>query len=222
MTNRHPLIGALCLALLSGCGSNQPGDVMDYVKALRQSWRNTFNGNSVSLQQAAAVPYASMGWRLNGSSENMIVLATDAGGQQLWTSAAHIVLVTQGGRLVRTVGLPHDIAALTPKTASAILDPAVAIAGPYSQRFAADYQHKDLYGVVLNCRAAAAGARLMTILGKKIATVRVDETCESTAPQMKFTNSYWISRDTGLVWRSRQTISPEGDVLETELLRPPG
>ena len=34
--------------------------------------------------------------------------------------------------------------------------------------------------------------------------------------------SDWIDPQTGFVWRSRQTIHPRGDTLETEIFRPPG
>ncbi len=51
-----------------------------------------------------ALPYASMGWRLNGGPQNIIVLASDSGQEQMWTSAARIVIVTKDGRIKRTGG----------------------------------------------------------------------------------------------------------------------
>ena len=57
----------------------------------------------------------------------MLVLATDTNGEQLWTSAAHTVIVTRGGRIVRTVGLEHDVSGVTPKTGQQLPDVAAAL-----------------------------------------------------------------------------------------------
>ena len=65
----------------------------------------SFGNGRVTRDQAAAIPYASMGYRLDDGIRALLVLATDANGEQLWTSAAHVVIVTRDGRIVRTVGL---------------------------------------------------------------------------------------------------------------------
>jgi len=75
--------------------------------------------------------------------------------------------------------------------------------------------------VTLNCTLSHKGAQTIVILGRGIATLRVDEVCRSTNPRWSFTNTYWIDPDTGLCWRSRQHIDPQGGVIETEILRPP-
>ena len=92
--------------LLAGCaGGDQTSTWGDYYKVLQQSFSQSFGDKAITRDRAAAVPYASMGYRLNGSPEAMIVLATDNGGEELWTSSAHIVIVTRDGRVTRHRGL---------------------------------------------------------------------------------------------------------------------
>ena len=94
------------LLLVSGCNSTGTSDYTLYYQAMRQSLSHVFGGDThVGKDKAAAISYASIGYRVNGGPEQLLVLATDSGGEQLWTSAAHVVIVTRGGRIVRTVGL---------------------------------------------------------------------------------------------------------------------
>ena len=120
-----PIALLAALVLLSGCDSTGTSDYTLYYRALRQSVAAGFGGNShVTKDQAAAIPYASIGYRLNDGPEQLLVLATDNGGEQLWTSGAHVVIVTRNGRIVRTVGLAQDVSAVTPQKGQQILGPA--------------------------------------------------------------------------------------------------
>jgi hypothetical protein len=151
-----------------------------------------------------------------------VVLATDANGEQLWTSAAHIVIVTRGGRITRTVGLEHDIASMAPKFGQQLPELASALKGTLTYTRVQDFPSLPAYDVTLACTLSAKGAQTVTVLGRGIATVRIDETCRSANPRWSFTNNYWIDPATGLSWRSRQYIGPQGDRIDTEILRPPG
>lgn len=215
------LLGGGALLLLAACSSSGPSDYSQYWEMMKQSVSGTFGKSSITLQQAGAIPYASMGWRLNGGSQNIIVLASDNGGEQMWTSAARIVLVTRDGRIKRTVGLPHDIAALVPRTNEDFKSPAATAKTPGPQQYSADFPDAGIYGAQIVCRAAPKGARAITILEQRIATVRIEEKCSSPALRWSFTNVYWTDPQTGFVWRSRQVIHPAGDTLETEIFRPP-
>lgn len=222
MNRRSWLPVAGCALLLSGCASGQSTSTWgQYYEVLKQSFSGSFGDKSVSLEQAAKIEYASLGYRLNGGPENLIVLATDAQGDQLWTSAAHIVLVTQGGRIKRTVGLPHDLATLTPARGPALPSPAQALKGEFNATLSADFPDVGLYNASITCRLAVAGPETTRILGQAIATTRVDEDCNSAGLRWQFRNSYWLDAD-GFVWRSVQHIHPGGDWLDIEIFRPPG
>lgn len=213
------------LALLAGsCSSSSSGDTSysQFYQVLRQSFSASFGNVRVTREQAAAISYASMGYRVDGGNQAMLVLATDSGGELLWTSSAHVVIVTRDGRIVRTLGLGHDLSALTTRDQAPPPAPAAAARAPFASIRLEDFPELGLYGVSVSCRAHMVGRQAIKILGQAIATIRVDEACDSRKPEWSFTDSYWVDVDNGLVWRSRQHVHPKGGVVETELLRPPG
>jgi hypothetical protein len=210
---RCALLGAILL--LSGCGSNS--EWHDYFKMVQAG----FKGQQITLDQAAAVPYASLGYRLNGSGQAMLVLATDTNGDQLWTAASHVVLLTRGGRIVRTVGLPHDRTAMTGQGTSSLPPLANALKAAYRGNRLVDMPDIGAYAISVNCLTAQHGRQMIKILGTAMATVRVDETCQSANPRWSFTDNYWLDPDNGFVWRSVQNLHPSGLKIETEIFRAP-
>jgi hypothetical protein len=213
-------IPAIALLLLSACSSDS--DYAAYFQVVKQSFSHGLDSSGVSRTQAAAIPYASLGYRLNGGQESILILATDTNGEQLWTSSAHIVLLTQDGRVKRTTGLPHNLGTLAPAREPALPAPASALEGPSTNIFTADFPDLGLYSVPVACRLTAGGRETITILGQPVATTRVNEDCRSAKPQWHFHNSYWLGEQTRFVWRSVQQIHPGGDTLEIEIFRPPG
>ena len=211
---------AVPLLVLAGCTSDGQSDYKDYFSIIRAAWSGSFGDGSITRQQAAAVEYASLGIRLNGGRENMLVLATQTNDELMWTSSAHVTVNTVGGRVKRTVGLPQDIS-MTPE--GTMLPPAAAmLQGPFSSRRIMDVPSAGEFGVLLSCRATVRGAQRIVILGQGLNTMRVDETCKDSARSWTFTDSYWIDRENGLVWRSVQHLHPNGETLQLQILRPPG
>jgi hypothetical protein len=214
--------GALALAM-AACSSANSGNTSyaQFFQVLRQSWAASFGKARVTREQAAAIPYASLGYNLEGGNQDILVLATDSGGDLLWTSAARVVIVTRDGRVVRTVGLGQDLSNVTSRDQNGLPPPAAAVRTPFSSTRMEDFADLSLYGVRLSCQAKLAGGQNIRILGQVIATLRVDEACSSRNPDWSFTNSFWVDRDSGFVWRSRQQVHPKGAPVEIEIFRPP-
>lgn len=221
MPTYRPAALAAAVLALSGC-SSLSGDYNQYGQMLKLAWQQGLSKGSVTLEQAAAIPYASMGWRLNGGNQNIVVLATDNAEGQLWTSAAHVVLLTDHGRIKRTVGLPRNMASLASERNGAMAPPAAALRAGYEEHRVADFPDLGAFSAQIDCVTAARGAQSVTILGKAIAAVRVEERCVARNLNWRFTNIFWVDRDSGMVWQSLQHIHPKGDTLETEIFRPPG
>lgn len=218
-------IASLALALVSaGCssGGSVNSNYSQFYQILRQSWSASFGKIRVTREQAAAIPYASLGYSIDGGNQDILVLATDNGGDQLWTSAARVVIVTRDGRIVRTVGLGQDLSGLTSRDNGRLPPPAAALRAPFSSTRLQDFAGQNLYGVRVSCQSKLAGRQNVKILGQVIATARVDEACSSRNPDWTFTNSFWVDQDSGFVWRSRQQIYPKGRPVEIEIFRPPG
>src|SRR5215467_9607301 len=81
-TRRHAL-SLLAAAGVARCGSNSDIDFAT-VKALYES---TMQSSSITREDAARIPYASIGVRVDGGPQMMLVLATVTGPDLLWTSS---------------------------------------------------------------------------------------------------------------------------------------
>jgi hypothetical protein len=216
-------LAAFALSLfVGGCSSTADSDYAQFYRALRQSMTTGFGHGRVTKEQAAAIPYASMGYRLNDGSEQLLVLATDNNGEQLWTSASHIVIATRGGRIVRTVGLPSNVSAVTPATGQIIPPLGSALSGTVNYARLLDLPDERIYGAALTCKLTYRGRQTILILGRGISTIKMEESCASRSSDWSFTDSYWLDANSGLVWKSIQHISPTDGKIETEILRPPG
>ena len=216
---------ALIAALLSlpGCDSSGSSDYTLYYQALRQGLAAGFGRPPhITKDQAAAIPYASIGYRLNDGPEQLLVLATDSGGEELWTSGAHVVIVTRGGRVVRTVGLAQDVSAVTPQKDQHVLGLAESTRTGVETTRIEDFSGIPVYGVVVKCVAQTKGTETIAILGRGITTRKIDENCRSDVLNWSFTDSYWIDPETALAWRSIQHVGPKDEKIEIEVLRPPG
>jgi hypothetical protein len=212
---------AACLLLLAAGGCSSEGGAWgEYFQIMRQSIGASFRTVSVARDQAASIPYASLGYRINGGDEAILVLATDSNGEQLWTAASHVVLLTRDGRVVRSVGLAHDIAGTQAQggTLPPLLD---ALKGPYRSIRTVDLPDIGAYGIALSCTTTAKGPQTISIIGTNIETVRVDEACRSSRPYWSFTNNYWIDPKSGFTWHSIQHLSPLGTTIQIEVFRPP-
>ena len=214
---------AAALLLLSGCDSTGTSDYSLYYQALRQSISAGLGAEPrITRDQAAKIPYASIGYRVDDGPEQLLVLATDSGGQQLWTSAAHVVIVTRDGRVVRTVGLAQDVSAVTPQKGQELVSPSAASSGSQTHVRLEDFPGIPAYGAAVTCTATPRGPETIVILGRGITTRKIDEACHSDMLDWSFTDSYWVDPQSGLVWRSIQHVSPKAGAIEIETLRPPG
>jgi len=200
--------------LLGGCSSEGSGDWSAVFVLARDSWEH--RDGAVQLSDAASIPYATLGLRIDGSAEHLVVLATDSGGKRLWTSAAKVALTTRNGRIVATAGLGNDLTAYYSDTAFQS-----AWRSERRVTWTADYADLGLYSVRVDCEDVPAGNERVEILGQAIDTLRIDESCRSDQLDWSFTNTFWVSRNSDRVWRSIQYIHPNMGPLEIELLRPP-
>jgi len=208
------------LLALCACSSSSSNADWDQVIDMVSGQLGSSSSDTITLQQAAAVPFASLGVRVGDGQEAMVILAGQAGGDFLWTSKARIAVTTRHGRIVRTSGLPRNLDSLYFPAGDPILDAAKNPGHPIESARMADFWDLNRYSVPLHCVAVSRGADPVTILGKTIQTVRVDETCEGSTMDWSFTDSFWVS-DSGNVWKSIQHYHPDFDPLTLEILRPP-
>jgi hypothetical protein len=201
---------------LAACSSDQQSDWGTVYTVLSQS----FGGKSsdVKREEAAAIPFATIGVRVDGGPEGMLIMAGSNRQQKLWTSASHIVLETEGGRILRTAGLEYNRSDMRIVRGANERPP---IDGNVETVWEEDFADQHLYSIPVTCRTTVRGTDSVSNFGRPVPTVRVDEDCRSEQIDWSFTNSYWISPHDGLVWRTIQYVSPKLGPLEIEILRAP-
>lgn len=208
------LLAALSAGLLLGSCAMNPGS--DFA-ALYQITKAEFEPpQSVTLEEAAAVPYASIGVRLGDSNQFLLVLATNEDSRQLWTSASRISILTRDGRIVRTGGLAHNLGSLQSLRI-------LSENGTTSVRWTADFPELSLYAIPIVCVRMPKGDEVISILGKDMRTRRVEEHCQAETDRAgwRFTNVFWQDPETGFIWKSVQHVNPKLNPLEIAVLRPP-
>lgn len=215
---RRALAAGLFL-LLAGCSSEQSDTGL-----LFGALRNMVTGpgpQPVTLQQAAAIPYASMGVRINGGSEILIVMVIDAPHSRLWTAGKAIAVQTDDGRIVRTSGFANNLSGVSGDLGAPV-SPLDAVRRRNGQRtLLYDFADLNAYSVKTACQTATKGQENIQILGKAIPTVRIEESCRADALDWSFVNTYWVGAQSGMVWQSVQHIHPRLGPITTEILRPP-
>lgn len=207
------MMGGLVLSsALGGCSSDGSADFRSFTSIIKLAFAPA---QRVTIKQASAIPYATIGVRLGGGPQAIGTLATDDGAQRLWAIGAKIMIATtRDGQIQRTVGLPHNLSWMIPSGPS-------ATSARRRTGWSADFADLAVYSVNIQCEEILFGNVRIPILGKLVTTRRSNVRCE--APQLKWTfqNTYWTDPQTGLVWKSIQYIHPKLDPIEIETLRPP-
>lgn len=221
MARRVPMMRAVRIAAflvavgtLAGCGSDS-----DFSQLGDMVWKSVGsiggNGPGVERAQAAAVAYATLGVRYGSNAEAMLVLATKNGDEDEWLAGTQVSIVTRGGRIVRTVGLPYNLTGFqgpVPNTGPG--------AQPGSYHYLMDFSDRHLFGIFVNCTQTDVGAERIIIIGGSHDTRHIVETCHAPQIDWDFENHFWKDAATGYVWESVQNIHPASDRLTLEVLRP--
>src|SRR5215831_8037945 len=106
ITRRHAC-AMLAAAGLARCGSNADVDFA----TIKELYSRTSQPSSVAREDAARIPYASVGLRIDGGPQTLLVLGTVTGTDLLWTSSAQVAVVTRGGRILKTAGFRENLGA---------------------------------------------------------------------------------------------------------------
>jgi hypothetical protein len=204
-------IGAASLCL-SACSSDGGNDWRALWTVATNSWSG--NDSKVGLDQAGAIPFATLGIRIDDGPEQILILATDNGTNRLWTSSARVALETRKGRVMRTIGFIGDV------SGSVLRSTEASWSVPGEFRWSADFADMNRYAIAIVCHDQPVSTENIEILGKTIGVLRVEEDCRADELDWSFHNTYWVNADTGRVWRSIQHVHPGGQTLELEMLRP--
>lgn len=198
---------------VSGCGGNT--DFAQLGGVIYEQIRTSVGSDSISREKAAAVPYATLGARIGGGGETMMVLSTASGADRLWLDAARAGVITRDGRVVRTVGLGHNLDGFQSSQTSAATPSAAG-----EQHYLYDFWDRRAFGVSINCSRHETGTETIVTIGVHRLTRHVVEDCKAPQVDWTFQNEFWLDSTSGYVWKSKQYVHPDLDPLTLEILRP--
>lgn len=171
------------------------------------------SSSSVPRENAASIPYASLGVRLGGSDEAMFVLANRSGDDLLWLGGTSLGIVTRHGRVVRTVGFSSNLSGV--HTAEGVKQDLSQPSVDYQY----DFGDQSRYGIPVKCLRQSLGPERIVIIGVPRDTTHVVENCAASGMDWSFRNEFWVDA-AGYVWKSRQFVTPKLDSVTFEILRP--
>lgn len=218
LSRRAFVLAGVAAPLLAGCTSDPNSDSAEITSLLRQSFDRFTGGGSVSRAQAAQVPFASIGVRIGGSSQDLFVLATQTRDDCLWASAAHLAIETQSGRVTRTSGFEHN-SAQTPASGSDPLQARMTLPGRCSYEM--ELADRGVYRAPVRYEMSRVGPERIEVLGAELDVVHHIERGACALLNWEFQNDYWVSPDGTFLWSSSQYIHPDLDALKIVVFRPP-
>jgi hypothetical protein len=203
--------------LIWGCGTNS--DQARYASLL---WRLVSGQRAeISREQAAGIPFASIGVAIGRNDEGLMVLGLADGERQEWYARTQM-LAMNNGRIVQSEGFPFNLSRLELRGrdgATVAGGGAPPLGTDYS--LVVDFQDLGLLGAGVACRTSDMGVETIEILGTSLTTRHLVEDCELTVIDWSFENEFWVDPDTGFVWQSSQYVHPKLSPLMFRVLRPP-
>ena len=174
----------------------------------------------ISRDQVAKIPYASMSAKIGRGPRSLLILWRVEGTEQHWMSADRAVLVTRGGRVVKTAGFPKNLKGTN------VLgeDPVPAGLHQLDEQTTVsrtiDLDMGNHYGLPLESTFTSAGPQTIKIVEIEFETILVREDNRAKTLNWNFTNYYWVDSFDGFVWKSRQYIARSFAPVEIEILKP--
>jgi hypothetical protein len=200
---------------LAGCGSDSDFSQMSDIILQGVSSIGGGQGPAIQRDQAAAIPFATLGLRYGSSAQAVLVLATSASGDSEWLGGTQVSFITRDGRIIRTVGLPHNLSGFQGPIADTGPD-----AAPGGYHYLYDFGEQRVFGTIVDCTQRDTGPERIEIIGGTHDTRHIVETCRAPRLDWSFENHFWRDAATGHVWQSIQAVHPDDDLVTLSVLRP--
>ncbi|MEJ2767030.1 YjbF family lipoprotein [Photobacterium sp. MCCC 1A19761] len=217
----------LLTLLVSGC-SQKFNNVNDTLR-LALLGETDIHKSHLEIQ---SLPYASMYARLGDGPQAFMVLALaepkfgsnpdqQQSVQLKWLSNDQGMLVTEHGRLIKTLNLPTGNLLMTQSTTTDPLALGLHLAKtPKRWQRRINWQPGYHFGYQLHSKFSNRGTAVILINESPVETLHFTEhvTVESLA--LNFDNDFWLHPQTGTVLKSRQKLAPGLPYIEMTLLKP--
>ncbi|WP_295899890.1 YjbF family lipoprotein [uncultured Vibrio sp.] len=178
---------------------------------------NGHDSAQITKEQVSGIPYASQIVEFGGNPEALMVLAwAEPGRHQTpialkWLSANSEMLVTQAGRITKTVNFPDNnllsIHALKPDPLARGLHLRTT---PHHWSYTMSWHPGYHVGYEAESRFEVLGEVTKQLPFDVQTLLHVKETISIPTIDFKTSNHYWLDPQTGRVIASEQTITPNG------------
>ncbi len=218
---RRNLLAAGAGLLLAGCSNTGT------LGLARQTFAMVGKGKGAEYprtrQEIEALPYAQLGLARGEGPRAVLVLADATGEELSWVSSDHVQVVTQRNRVIRTTGLLSDLARTVLRGPDLwdLYQPARGEMGSAVAERRVRIEPGEHAPVQMISRFEVEGAERIEILGQAIDTLRVGETVDVPDWRWNVRNTWWLSRETRIAWRSVQHLTPDQPPLHLEMLKRP-
>lgn len=171
--------------------------------------------------QISKIPYASMGAKIGKGPRSLMILAHVKVDGLHWVSADRAILVTRGGRVVKTAGFPENLRD-TRFSGQDPVDKALhRINTPITLQRTLDFDSDRYYGLVVESTFERVAEEKQTIVELEFDLILVRERVQAKTINWDHENYYWVDVFDGFVWKSRQHIARSFAPVDIEILNLP-
>ncbi|MEW5560471.1 YjbF family lipoprotein [Enterobacter asburiae] len=207
---KRPIIITLCL-LLQACSASTQG----LGKSL---WDSLFGTPGVQLtaEDIREMPYASQYMQLNNGPQLFVVLAFAENGQQKWVTQDRATIVTQHGRIVKTLLGGDNLLSVNNLDADPLTKPNQIIDGASWTRTMGWTEHKQTRYATARSTFHWEGTDTLTLAGDQtVVRVLVEE---ASTDQARWQNRFWVDSD-GQIRQSEQCLGANFFPVKTTLIK---
>ena len=222
----------ILFSFVSGC-TQKVNDVNDTVRLAIQGSADIHK----SRDEITQLPYASAYVRIGNNNQLFMVLAfaeTSKGKtithsnknnppQLKWLASDNGMLITQSGRIIKTVNLANGNLLQTHSNKPDPLTLGLHLATtPTTWQRSVDWQPGYHMGYQLTSQFIFDFPEVLTINEHLIPTLRFTENVTVKALNQHYSNTFWIDQHSGKVVKSRQYLAPSLPLVEMTILKPFG
>ena len=175
----------------------------------------------LSRGQVSKIPYASIGAKIGKGPRSLMILAHIRADGLHWVSADRAVVVTRGGRVVKTAGLPENLRDTRFDGQDPVNKSLHQLKQPASFQRRLDFDGDRYFGLVAESTFEPIEEQTLTIVEIEFKLILVRERVRAQTINWDHDNYYWVDVFDGFVWKSRQHIARSFAPIEIEILKPP-
>lgn len=130
------------------------------------------------------------------------------------------MVVTQYGRVIKTLGLLDNVLELTQLQHDPLIDSAHIHEGEEWVRVLRWSERGQPLSIELFSTFTRGNDEVLTVLGRRITCQVWYEHVKANEPSTSWENTFWVEVGSGRVRKSRQMIAPHSPFVELTILKP--